>query len=94
MAVAQAATASPIQPQAQEPPYATGAALKRRKKKKNSGNVDVAQKVMDPALPQLWCIGQGWLMFDPWPWELPHAVGEAKKERESDSGNVLPEFSQ
>ena len=39
-----------------------------------------AQRVTDPALPQLWHGSQLQLRYYPWPRAFPHAVGAAKKK--------------
>ena len=46
---------------------------------KNLGEFPVAQQVKDLALSLLRLGSQPWLGFTPWPQELPHIVGVAKK---------------
>ena len=49
------------------------------------------QWVKDSALSLQWLRLLLWHGFHPWPWEHPHAVGRAKKEREEgreEEGNI------
>ena len=41
----------------------------------------VVQWVKDPALSLQWLGLLLWCRFNPWPWELPHAAGAAKKTK-------------
>ena len=75
-----------IRPLAWEPPYAISMALKRQKdtttkKKKEFSHPGkfLCCALGDPALPQLQCRLQLQHEFDPWPRELPHAMGVTKK---------------
>ena len=40
----------------------------------------MAQKVKDPALSLQWLGSLLWHGFNPWPWELPHAINIAKQK--------------
>ena len=52
----------------------------------------MAQQVKDLALSLLQLGLLLWHGFDPWPWELPHATGEAKKELKKASPNQASTF--
>ena len=50
------------------------------------------QWVRDLTLPQLWHRSQLQLGFDPWPgWELPHAMGVAKKKKKKEEKQIKGE---
>ena len=40
----------------------------------------MAQQVKDPVLSLQWLGSVLWLGLDPWPMEIPHATGVAKKQ--------------
>ena len=44
-----------------------------------AGSSLVGQQTKDLMLSLLWLWSLPWHRFDPQPWELPHAVGAAKK---------------
>ena len=44
----------------------------------------VAQWVRDPVLSLLWLESLPWHRFDPWPRELSHDEGQAKKKKARD----------
>ena len=87
-----------IQPLAWEPPYATGVALKRQKKKKdfskkeNHQNSLVAQWVKEPALALLWLGSLLWHRFDPWARNFPMLGAWPKKEKKKTT-SVAPSAS-
>ena len=47
----------------------------------------------DTLLLHLWCSLQLWLRFNTWPWELPHAMNAAKKEKDSSSHRGAEEMN-
>ena len=46
---------------------------------RKTGVLTMVQWVKDPALLQLWRRSQLWLGFNPWPGELPYAMGTTEK---------------